>query len=1693
MSRRKFSNWLPAILAGVLTALQTAILSPVLAQENPAEEKVYQQAYGEIKQTFDTVKGHFDEVKNTAQSFQGAVTTWRNATTYATQNKAIKSVNDLYKSTIDKAAEGVLTRLFGEDAVKELKKIQEITGVELPIPPLEKILRDPKSRKDALDYMYKLSAIERDLRNKGYFQKLKKAEALFETAGDYIGKAGDLVDFVALFDPNNVDPNSPISTLNAIDGVIGKIQDVSTAIPGFGHLLGFYREAIKVFSTELTKLDKQIAEARAGSLCGQRGRLRPHQAAFEQHFGKAECLSFLPLIAAEGELKPARIWRNTSRRAALDSVFVFVDASQHAGLTGAAFDQLYGSYNALKYSDFPENRGLVGKDRFLDILIRASGRDFSARDRECTALFRKFSDRQFRKVVETSGVVDRSKRIRSARGSVFNLNRTGEREFHALCLFDSSLFAALSDLVKKQGRQLVVRLDIVARDGRSTPDVTAIRLNGTALDFTSDPRTLRGNGRVTVYALAEAERPIAVEISAPGFESYSRDITFEAGRKLSHTAFLKRLPEPPVEEKEKQPKTTETPAQETPVSDKGSSDDPKASGSAKEAESTAGKTAGTAGAKPETEQTPDTTEAGKPATAETGKKETSTETDTARDFPDSGNGNGSDTGKTSAEAETAPPQPDPSLPTVELSGPTGTVFLGSTARIGANLSGLDTAASDADCIPGSGPFDDCRKVTIPGARPDQVIITDAGDTEDLFGDPEPQRTAYRVLWHATPNLTFDPVESGGDTTVTFDRLGTVKVWAQIVTTEDGGTKTVAETEVQTVEVLPPALSLLFDPPSGAGAGTEVRARVMTEPHVPDALIDVRWLEPATANRREYAGNGSEIGFTVDGGKTVTLEAIVRLPVHGDEIGRISGQYDTTAGSVRVTAKARGPKPQIWDENVGGLIDVPEGLYAAGQAIELSAELEGAKSGGDVRWDWTVNSGTSISNPASRTPTVSRAEAGTIQAEVTAKDKDGRLLGKGRISLAVVISADETKTAGDQRLADEKMAEADAAWRDGDPVKAADLATQAAKLRRFDPALRSKRERYVDGSMRFQNAAVLTREAEEAVRRDQLESAVSRLTEAQRLWPDSERARRLAELSREADLAKAKIERSQRLTVEALKAAGRKDFDLAIGLAEENRALMPGQQAESLLADIRKQQETWEQIQADLERKRQAAKIPEPCTPGSVSYESAGSYWKRGLDYLAQGVLVEGIKSLEKSIETCPDERRAAQVAKMRTQVEAEIARRKAAAEAERQADLAESRRDKQCIPGGGKFAAAHRTWASGVARIKAGDVERGLMDLELSLSYCPDDKRAAQLATLKQRLDQVRQPGGQEPPQSSATTPQDQPVAACAPGGANHAGASELWQSGLAKISAGRLAAAIGDMQKSLKLCPDDQRSAQVAELRRRLTRERAETSMKRDETAREKIAATQPQTVQPKNTNTSPTSGTASVNIEGVWVVNHPDRKFELTISQTGNKVTASHQPHNARWWGTLSENRFAGTFANDWSGKKCNRLVDGTHSWGRFELVFEGDTFRGYYNYCEDGRHKVLISGKRKGSAGPVATAPTVDDSASVPGRPSKTYAGELMQLPGTTIRLTFADGTVSGFIKGAYNGDSIEATFSGPYNEVGSFTLPLIGTLIDSSGQFGTIKFKGEIHGSKRLKNENYWGDWEAGNAYEKAHGRWEAKPQ
>ncbi len=210
--------------------------------------------------------------------------------------------------------------------------------------------------------------------------------------------------------------------------------------------------------------------------------------------------------------------------------------------------------------------------------------------------------------------------------------------------------------------------------------------------------------------------------------------------------------------------------------------------------------------------------------------------------------------------------------------------------------------------------------------------------------------SLEYIWHGSEGVTFEPTTSNdGRTFATFERVGEMKIWAQVV--KQGST--IAETEQQTVNVLAPSLSIRFDPASGANAGSKIKATVVATPMVLPKYWTVRWLEPPTANREELNGNGSEIRFSGAAGKPVTLEATANVAFYGDEIGSVTGSYSLEAGSLDVTARSRGPRPQIWDRASGGLVDLPDGQYVDGQEIDLRAEFAGGDVPADVRWRWSV--------------------------------------------------------------------------------------------------------------------------------------------------------------------------------------------------------------------------------------------------------------------------------------------------------------------------------------------------------------------------------------------------------------------------------------------------------------------------------------------------------------------------------------------------------------------------------------------------------------------------------------------------------------------------------------------------------------------------------------------------------------------
>ncbi|MBA3029434.1 MAG: hypothetical protein FP816_11595 [Desulfobacteraceae bacterium] len=320
----------------------------------------------------------------------------------------------------------------------------------------------------------------------------------------------------------------------------------------------------------------------------------------------------------------------------------------------------------------------------------------------------------------------------------------------------------------------------------------------------------------------------------------------------------------------------------------------------------------------------------------------------------------------------------------------------------------------------------------------------------------------RVVWQAEPGVTFDPPTStDGMTKITYDRMGEIKVWCELHKFIDGAYQTVGESEQETVVVKPPSFSISFEPENGVALiGQTVRATINATPAVEAKLIDYRWLDPATSNRMQLDANGRKIEFTVNDLNPVKLKVLARVPTLGDDIGEIESSYTGVSFSVNAWMVQPPNLPQTWDPKKGGLITLTKSQRGTGELITLKAEVQGSNVPDPVRWEWTVNEGTTISNPISQTPTVSRSEAGSINAKVKATDNNKRSLGKAEVSVSVIeIIPDpgvkKEKEAAAAKEAKEKEEKAQVA----DKIKKAEQAKKViieiqsdAKKGKFDEAI-----------------------------------------------------------------------------------------------------------------------------------------------------------------------------------------------------------------------------------------------------------------------------------------------------------------------------------------------------------------------------------------------------------------------------------------------------------------------------------------------------------------------------------------------------------------------------------------------------------------------------------------------------------------
>ncbi len=258
----------------------------------------------------------------------------------------------------------------------------------------------------------------------------------------------------------------------------------------------------------------------------------------------------------------------------------------------------------------------------------------------------------------------------------------------------------------------------------------------------------------------------------------------------------------------------------------------------------------------------------------------------------------------------------------------------------------------------------------------------------------------KVIWQSEPNLTFDPVEStDGKARLLFDRRPDdgARVWAQIL---DAQGSTIGEADQVTVKVDPPRLSLTFTP-AAEKVGQEVKASIGIGSKIADTLIDFRWLEPRPALRKELGNNANAITFVPRDTRPMAFQVQARVPGSGDDLGELKANY--TASPYRVSAKVveSGLKPRIWQPGKG-LTDAPRGTHATDQRITVKAGIKDHPRPSDVRWQWTANEGTNLSNPNSRTPTVTRHEPGSASLSVLATDE--KKIELGRASLSFTVSA-----------------------------------------------------------------------------------------------------------------------------------------------------------------------------------------------------------------------------------------------------------------------------------------------------------------------------------------------------------------------------------------------------------------------------------------------------------------------------------------------------------------------------------------------------------------------------------------------------------------------------------------------------------------------------------------------------------------
>ena len=286
-------------------------------------------------------------------------------------------------------------------------------------------------------------------------------------------------------------------------------------------------------------------------------------------------------------------------------------------------------------------------------------------------------------------------------------------------------------------------------------------------------------------------------------------------------------------------------------------------------------------------------------------------------------------------------------------------------------------------------------------------------------EPSPGNVTYR--WQPHPEMEFRtgstplevPETRVGEVNAHFTKPGKVSLWVVVVDPKTG--KTLGQSEPLEVTAGPPQLEIQVTPANPL-VGQEAVARVVLPQGLEGATF--RWLLPDQLKLVKQSQDAREI--TLFSRVTQAVELRVMALMDGEDLG--TAQATLQARPFQVTA----------------IQSTPKGTVEAGTRVGLVATLS-PELKEKVSYRWRVNPGSILTSADfGQEVTVSRSQAGTLEATVIATDSRNVELGQARVSVAF----SESPWRG---LADKSRQLAAAGHFEEAAAVAAELAQKDAKL------------------------------------------------------------------------------------------------------------------------------------------------------------------------------------------------------------------------------------------------------------------------------------------------------------------------------------------------------------------------------------------------------------------------------------------------------------------------------------------------------------------------------------------------------------------------------------------------------------------------------------------------------------------------